>query len=312
MPYSLAESPPLEALRAANSGAGAALDLLDRWLRASLAPERYTWLCDQISAVRAGTEGSLVRAIGLVPRRLGKADLALPPGTHDEARAVVTGFDPTGLSIDQAARIALLLASYRDDTGFAATIEDLARTADLQELLALYRGLAVFPAAPLLQARAREGVRSGIRPVFEAIAHRNPYPRVWFDELAWNQMVLKALFMGSALAPIQGLDERANPDLATTLVDYAQERWAASRQVPPELWRCVGPFADERALAALERVLVGGSDRERHAATLALAACRNPRAMPLLAQGRGAVAAAPEDAGTWTAQWDAIAESTGA
>ncbi len=45
-----------------------------------------------------------------------------------------------------------------------------------------------------------------MRVVFEAVAHRNPYPAEQLPEAAWNQMVLKALFVGSRLAPIVGLD----------------------------------------------------------------------------------------------------------
>ncbi len=73
------------------------------------------------------------------------------------------------------------------------------------------------------------------------MAHRNPYPSERFAENRWNHMVLKAIFVGSPLHPIQGLDARANPPLARMLCDYAHERWAAGRPVSPELLRCVGP-----------------------------------------------------------------------
>jgi hypothetical protein len=112
--------------------------------------------------------------------------------------------------------------------------------------------------------------------VFEAVAHRNPYPREQFDEDRWNQMVLKALFIGAILNPIQGLDERANPVLARIMCDYAHERWAAGRQITPEIWRCVGPFAEGDMLADLERVAGSADPREREAAALALSS--NPSA----------------------------------
>ena len=127
-------------------------------------------------------------------------------------------------------------------------------------------------------ARAREGTRSAMQPIFEAVAHRNPFPMEQFDENAWNHMVLKALFIGSKLAPILGLDERANPRLMRMLCDYAHERWAAQRPVSPELWRCVGPHADAAALEDLGRVLATGAKLERQAAALALAAARHPEA----------------------------------
>src|SRR3712207_8077480 len=107
---------------------------------------------------------------------------------------------------------------------------DLQRTADLAESIAYLRGLALFPGGPALLPVAAGGVRSAVKPIFEAVAHRNPYPAEHFDERAWNQMVLKALFIGSPLAPIRGLRERAHPELCPVPVDYAHERWAAGRE----------------------------------------------------------------------------------
>ena len=95
-------------------------------------------------------------------------------------------------------------------------------------------------------------------------------------------MVVKALFIGSTLHPIQGLQERANPSLARILCDYAHERWAAGRSITPELWRCVGPFADDAVIDDLRRVVDTGSDVDSKAAGLALAATDNGAARDLL------------------------------
>jgi hypothetical protein len=97
-------------------------------------------------------------------------------------------------------------------------------------------------------------------------------------------MVLKALFIGSTLSPIQGLDERSNATLAQILSDYAHERWAAGRPVTPELWRCLGPFAEGILLDDLERLATSKEEGERRAAALALSASPDRRAPTVLAK----------------------------
>src|SRR5262249_52924198 len=154
-------------------------------------------------------------------------------------------WDPSDWSIDQAARIAFVLAGQaRDGKAFKTRLEKLFYTAGVWELIAFYWGPPGYSHPREHLAPGPEGPPHAIQPIFEAVAHRNPYPMEQFDENAWNHMVLKALFIGSKLAPILGLDERANPPLARMLCDYAHERWAAQRPVSPELWRCVGSHAD--------------------------------------------------------------------
>lgn len=270
----------------AKAVAGERLELLAGWLRRALDARAAAWFEETLAALREGAgERELARAVGLASRKLGKADLAFTTDDMARADAVRPGFDPADLTIDQAARIAFLLAADRGDaSAFARRLAELSRSADLSESIAYLRGLALFPGSLELLPVAGEGVRSAVRPVFEAIAHRNPYPAEMFDRSAWNQMVLKALFIGSPLAPIQGLAARANPELAEVLVDYAHERWAAGRPVSPELWLCVGPFADGAMLGDLERVVATGTPNERAAAAAALRASPAPGARDILAR----------------------------
>jgi len=259
--------------------------VLRTWVARRASAEANTWFGHQLSRLSsAPTEKDIYLALGYATRRLGKHDLDLPPADLAAAQELRPGWDPSDWSVDQAARVALILASFDgDDAKFKTRMEQLFRTADIGELITFYRALPLYPAPQLHVARAREGARSGMQPIFEAVAHRNPYPKEQFDENAWNHMVLKALFIGSRLDPIQGLDERANARLMRMLCDYAHERWAAGRPVTPELWRCVGRYADEAALADLARVLETGSLAERQAAALALTASSLPRAKSLLA-----------------------------
>jgi len=246
--------------------------LADEWVSRTANESAMSWFRDTIQRIRRDSAGgTLAIAIGLAPRRLGKADLALTGDDRARALALRPGLDPSEWSVDQAARIALVAASYAgDDAAFAAWFDGFCATAGLNELIALCRGLPVYPAAALLEPRAREAVRSGMKPVFEAVAHRNPYPVECFTEDAWNQMVVKAFFIGSLLWPIQELDRRSNPRLARMLVDLAQERWAAGRPVSGEVWRCVAPHADTEGVAALVRAFESGGDKERLSVALAL------------------------------------------
>jgi hypothetical protein len=248
------------------------LKLADEWMSRKTDDRAIAWFRGAVHDVtHAATERALSVAIGLAPRRLGKADLSLNPTELAQAEALRPGLDPSDWSLDQLARVALMAASHAgDDAAFASRFDSFCATAEINELIALCRGLPVYPNAALIEPRAREAVRSGIKPVFEAVAHRNPYPRETFAEGAWNQMVVKAFFMGLTLWPIQGLDDRANPRLARMLVGLAQERWSAQRPVSAEVWRCVAPFADDEGAEALTHAWNAGNEKERLAVALAL------------------------------------------
>ncbi len=256
--------------------------LLQKWLELRLPADARAWLAEAATKLRNGSDTDLYRSVSLVTRKIGKTDLALAPNEREQAGASREGWDPSDWSLDQAARIYLLLVSGTDGATFLRRLEQLCDTADIGELVAFYRGLPLYPDQPRYVLRAAEGIRTSMKAVFEAVAHRNPYPAEQLAEPAWNQMVLKSLFIGSTLHPIVGLDRRANPELARMLCDYAHERWSAGRPISPELWRCVGPYARGEMLRDLGRVLEKGTDPERTAAALALASSPDPEATGLL------------------------------
>jgi hypothetical protein len=76
--------------------------------------------------------------------------------------------------------------------------------------------------------------------VFEAIACHNPYPFDYFDEAAWNQMVVKCVFTGAPINSIVGLEQRRNAELVQMLRDLVSERHAAGRSVPDAVHAYVG------------------------------------------------------------------------
>ena len=174
---------------------------------------------ERLAKVAAGDRRALFLAFGTAPRKVGRAEVA-----------------GSGWTADQIARRALLLSYPRHDRGaWFAAFDALADAAEIGELVVLYRSLPDLPFPGALADRAADGLRTNARSVFEAIAHRNPFPRDHFTDARWNQMVLKALFIGSPLGPIVGLRERRNDDLARMLSDFAAEREAAGRDVPEDL-----------------------------------------------------------------------------
>jgi hypothetical protein len=247
------------------------LALADTWIARTADDRGLAWFRGAVDEMpRAPGDRALGVAIGLAPRRLGKAPLALDADDLVRAAALRRGLDPTGWSVDQLARVALMVASYRDDAGFAECLDRFCTTAEINELIALCLGFAIYPVTAPIEPRAREAIRSGMKPVFEALAHRNPYPAEVFTEDHWNQMIVKAVFTESSLWPIQGLDQRGNPRLAAMMVALAQERWAAGRPISPEIWRCIVPHADAEGLFALARAWDADAGNDRLAIALAL------------------------------------------
>ncbi|MDZ8237480.1 MAG: EboA family metabolite traffic protein [Nostoc sp. ChiQUE01a] len=266
--------------------------LLHQWLLQSVSQTGIAWLEQkQVQIASGAAERVFFTAFSAVPRYLGKQNLQLTSQDLEAAEEAIPGWNPGNWSVDQAGRTLLLLAlPYDDAEGYvrvsfgeaAPTLDKVFSSADMGELVALYQSLPLLPHPELHRHRAAEGIRSNMSNVFQAIALRNPYPANYLDNAAWNQMVLKAVFVGSPLHLIWGLDRRANPELAKMLTDYAHERWAAKRSVTPELWRPVGKFADSAIIADLEKVLINGDIAEQQAAALACAESALPEAQVLL------------------------------
>ena len=230
-------------------------DLLLHWLESRLKPVEGSWLRERCIQLFQGVpEKIFYQAFGQALRYTGKAPLALDATEQAEAFAIHPGWDLRDWTCDQAARAAILL-SLPQDSKTIEVVLSLFQTADLGEHLALARSLFLLPDAKALLHIAREAIRSNMRDVFEAISQYNPYPAEHCDEIAWNQMVVKCLFVDLPLRSIYGLDQRANAELSRILIGLARERRAAKRTLSPEAWRCVAPFVNEKEAAEFKSLL---------------------------------------------------------
>ena len=257
------------------------IDLLELWLAKKITPAALTWLKDKRSQIsQGGLPKVFFTAFSAVLRYTGKQNLDLTPEDWELAQKARLGWSPMHWSVDQAARTLLVLAL--PSATFLQILEQAFTCADIGELVALYQALPLIPHPEQLCDRAAEGVRSNITAVYNAIALRNPFPAEYFSDLTWNQMILKALFLGSPLHLIFGLEKRRNLELAKMLVDYAHERWAAKRPVSFELWWLVGKFATPAMLTDLEQVLANSDPMQQAAGALACVECPLPEAQRLL------------------------------
>lgn len=259
--------------------------LIRSWIASRVGDAAMAWINDRANAIATGDKKALFLAFGLVPRKVGKAELALSEAERNAAEKYRPGWNPSGWSVDQLVRTFFVLTYPASDiAAFVQTLDLMFSTGEVGELVALYQSLPLLPNPPAHVLRAAEGIRQNIKAVFCAVAHNNPFPAEQFSDDQWNQMILKCLFIEVSLRPVIGIDERANAKLMSMLVDFAHERRAAHRSIPAELWRCVGPCADERAIADLRIALTSGSPAERQAAALALSVSPHPTAKSVLAE----------------------------
>ena len=145
----------------------------------------------------------------------------------------------SGWGVDEAGRAAMLVAAAAGlaEERLAALVEECYGRGDNRERQAVLKALPLLPPSERLVALGVDACRTSIQPLFEAIACENPYPAARFSDLNFNQMVLKALFVGVAVDRIVGLDGRLTPELARMAADYASERRAAGRSVPSDIAR---------------------------------------------------------------------------
>lgn len=200
----------------------------------------------------------LAQAFDTAARRIPVCNLELSSTELADAQRRRPGWQPQHWNTLQAARTLLVLAlRHQPPEMYVPLLDGLFTTASEPGLVALYQSLPVLPYPAAWERRAAEGVRSNMTSVVRAVALANPYPAEALSEGAFNQMVLKAVFLDLPLAEISGLARRANSTLADMLLDFARERFAARRRIHPELPEVAGPFLSEEQKRQLDRMMKG-------------------------------------------------------
>jgi len=224
-------------------------------LDARARPEGLAWLDEAIEEVEL--EGAAIRTLfPMVGRKVGREPLdsdADPDDVH-------------AWTLDDAART-LLLAALGEEV--EAELSDLYRYGDAAERRGLLRALPYLPIGGHGAGIVDDAIRTNDTRLIAAAL--GPYATAHLDDAAYDQAVLKCVFVGVPITPLDGLPERATPNGARMLAAFVLERVAAGRDVPDEVWDVIDRYRPEAELRAIEAELQSPFDDRRRAAEQALA-----------------------------------------
>ena len=169
----------------------------------------------------------------------------------------------------ELSRIYLLLKVLKEKNSFFLDkVKKLIQIADKEEIETFLKYLIFLPNPKDFHFHAVDALRTNISSVFDAIAINNPYPYLYFTNEEWNQMYLKAAFMERKIENILYVEKKANEDLARIISDYAHERWAASRDINPQIWQPTSQFLNEKLLKDMNILFKSKNPLENKAAAL--------------------------------------------
>jgi hypothetical protein len=229
-------------------------DLWDE-LEERVSPEGLAWVREAVAAIEADPAAVRTR-FPMAGRKAGRGTLD-PDANPDDVHA---------WTVDDAARTLLLVAL---GDGVEAELRDLYRFGDAAERRGLLRALPYLPVDDRVVDIVDDAIRTNdTRLVAAALG---PYATEHLDDAAYDQAVLKCVFIGVPIAPLDGLPVRATAETARMLAAFVHERVAAGRDIPAEVWDVIDrhPPADE--LAAIEAERESEFADRREAAERALA-----------------------------------------
>jgi hypothetical protein len=231
--------------------------MTDLWdaLDERVSSDALAWVRESVAAIEEDPAAVRTR-FPMAGRKVGRAPLD-PDASPDDVHV---------WTIDDAARTLLLIAlgdRVEDE------LADLYRFGDAAERRGLLRALSYLPVG----ARAMEIVDDAIRTNDTRLvaAALGPYATEHLDDAAYDQAVLKCVFIGVPIAPLDGLPARATAETARMLAAFVHERVAAGRDIPAEVWDVIDRHPPGAELAAIEAERSSEFPDRREAAARALA-----------------------------------------
>jgi hypothetical protein len=215
-----------------------------------VSPDALAWLQDAAEEI-ALEPAKIATRFPAVGRKVGRGPL--DPGADPD--------DVHAWTIDDAARTYLLQALPRPED----EIRELYRYGDAAERRGILRALEY------LDVDALDLVEDAIRTNDTRLiaAALGPYATERLSDAAYDQAMLKCVFVGVPITPLHGL-ERVTADGARMLAALVHERVAAGRDVPAEVWTVIDRHPPEDEIAAIVAELESPYEDRRVAAERAL------------------------------------------
>lgn len=187
---------------------------------AALSEAGRDWLTGALARV-AGQPSHIRSAFPVAGRRCGRGILG-------------GGRDLRGWTLDDGARALLLIALPYPPGQLTSEVTYLYESGDAAERRGVLRALALLPVGSAALPLVQDALRSNDSRLI--CAALGPYGARHLDDHGYRQAVLKCVFTGIRLSDVYGIPERADPELDRMLMDYARERAAAGRDIPPDVW----------------------------------------------------------------------------
>jgi hypothetical protein len=214
-----------------------------------VAPERIAWLQEAAAEV-AQSPAAIGARFPAVGRKVGRAPL--DPGADAD--------DVHAWTIDDAARTLLLQAL---GGGAEGELRELYRYGDAAERRGILRALEHLALGDRALYLVEDAIRTNDTRLIAAAL--GPYATEHLPDAAYDQAVLKCVFVGVPITPLHGL-HRVTPDGARMLAAFVHERVAAGRDVPAEVWTVIDRHPPREEIAAIESELDSPYEDRRAAA----------------------------------------------
>jgi len=237
---------------------------LTEMLQQQLSDEQSEWLNDAILNIQSNhdTQDAQLRLSAMASRKLTSEAIHKLPGIWN---------------IAEVARVLLLQTyidsiknnnaqNYRYDAIWQAYL-----IGDENEKTAYIKGLSMLdPKGELLDIALHTGRTNNVF-LFSAIALHNAYPAKHYDNNAYVQLILKALFLGLNISHIPSLPQRLHSDLSNKCMDLVRERLTANRNPPISIWLAVDiRHLDEASQALYLKFLSDPAKEHRYYSLFAL------------------------------------------